>query len=142
MLFRGVMPLAKKNMKTIPSVTDAEWEIMNVVWEHGPLAARDVYARLPKANNWAYKTAKTLLSRLVAKGVLGYEQIGNSYLYHAACTREQVTRHEVRSFVSRVLQGSLRPVLAHFIEERNLSAEEVADLKKLLDGASKKRKGK
>jgi BlaI family transcriptional regulator, penicillinase repressor len=127
---------------TPPSVSNAEWEIMKVLWDHGPLAARDVYASLPENHGWAYKTAKTLLSRLVAKGAITYEQIGNSYLYKAALARSQVTRHEVRTFVDRVLDGSLAPLLAHFVNERELSDAEIADLKKLLDSRGKKGKSR
>jgi len=127
----------------LPSVSPAEWEIMKVLWDHGAMAARDVIARLPEGHGWADKTVKTLLSRLVAKGALDYEQIGNSYLYRPACTRDEVTREEVRSFVSRVLDGSLSPVLAHFIEEQKLSDQDLKQLQQLLDKANAKgKKGK
>ncbi|MGI8906971.1 MAG: BlaI/MecI/CopY family transcriptional regulator [Candidatus Sumerlaeaceae bacterium] len=131
--------MPSKPPDSLPTVTNAEWEIMKVLWEHGRLAARDVYTLLPPDHGWATKTVKTLLSRLAAKGAIDYEQIGNSYLYRAACTREQVTRAEVRSFVSRVLEGSLRPVIAHFVEEHNLSDKEISELQKLLNSAKGRR---
>ena len=107
---------------------------MKIIWEQGPLAARDVYAALPDGKEWAIKTVKTLLSRLVAKGALEYEQIGNSYLYHAAISREQVTREEMRGFINRILDGSIGPLLAHFIQEHeNLSDKEVEKLRQLLE---------
>ena len=68
-------------------LSPAEWEIMKIFWDRGPLAARDVYAQLPKKRGWAYKTVKTLLSRLVAKEALAYDQVGNSYLYRPAVDR-------------------------------------------------------
>ncbi len=71
-----------KNLPT--ALSPAEWEIMKVFWDLGPMAARDVYAALPRDCSWAYKTVKTLLSRLVAKEALAYDQIGNSYLYRPA----------------------------------------------------------
>jgi BlaI family transcriptional regulator, penicillinase repressor len=86
-----------------PLLSPAEWEVMKVLWESGPLAARDVFARLPKNRGWAYKTVKTLLSRLVAKQALAYDQIGNSYLYRAAVDREATTRQEVRSVFQRLI---------------------------------------
>lgn len=107
---------------------------MKIIWEQGPLAARDVYAALPDGKEWAIKTVKTLLSRLVAKGALEYEQIGNSYLYRSAVSREQVTREEMRGFIDRILDGSIGPLLAHFIQEHeNLSDEEVEKLRELLE---------
>ena len=59
--------------QTSPSISNAEWEVMKVLWNRGGLAARDVYAALPEGHGWAIKTVKTLLSRLVAKGVVEYE---------------------------------------------------------------------
>ena len=116
----------------------AEWEIMKILWDHGPLAARDVYARLPKESAWAYKTVKTLLSRLVAKGALAYDQIGNSYLYRPAVERQQMTRQEVRSVLQRLISEAFSPVLAQFIEEAELSPAEVRELKRCLDAKRQK----
>jgi BlaI family transcriptional regulator, penicillinase repressor len=118
---------------SVPSLSPAEWEVMKVMWDAGPLAARDVFKQLPGGHGWAYKTVKTLLSRLVAKGALAYDQIGNSYLYRAAIDREHATRQEVRSVFQRVISEACSPVLAHFIEEAELSEADIARLKRLLD---------
>ncbi len=123
--------MAKKEDAT--TLSPAEWEVMKVLWDHGCLAARDVYAALPQGNDWAYKTVKTLLARLVAKGALDYEQIGNSYLYHPAVEREAMTRQEVRSLFERIRGMTLTPVLARFIEEVPLSEEEIQHLGELLE---------
>ncbi len=119
--------------ESFQGLSAAEWEVMKIIWERGPSAARDVYAALPDEVNWASKTVKTLLSRLVAKGALDYEQIGNSYLYRAAVERESMTRHEMQGLFRRVMGAALSPVLANFIEEADLSDEEIGQLKKLLD---------
>ncbi|MBI3469148.1 MAG: BlaI/MecI/CopY family transcriptional regulator [Planctomycetes bacterium] len=116
-----------------PPLSAAEWEIMKILWEHGPLAARDVYARLPEDCGWAVKTVKTLLSRLVAKGALAYDQIGNSYLYRPAVGRQQMTRQEVRSVFQRLMSEAFSPVLAQFIDEARLSDAEIRQLKRRLD---------
>jgi BlaI family penicillinase repressor len=112
---------------------------MKVFWELGELAARDVFANLPKENGWAYKTVKTLLSRLVAKHALAYQEVGNSYLYRAIVEQDDMTRQEVRSIFQRLTNQALKPVLAHFIEEAELSDAEIRELKKQLDA---KRKGR
>jgi BlaI family penicillinase repressor len=121
-----------------PALSPAEWEIMKILWEAGPQAARDVFAKLPAKRGWAYKTVKTLLSRLVAKRALTYEQIGNSYLYRPAIDREQATRQEVRSVFQRLISEACSPVLAQFIEEADLSDVEIRQLKRKLD---EKRRG-
>lgn len=75
------MKISQNNPDSLPSISNAEWEIMKIFWDKGPMEARDVFAAIPENHGWAYKTVKTLLSRLVAKGTLDYDLIGNSYLY-------------------------------------------------------------
>jgi BlaI family penicillinase repressor len=112
---------------------------MKPIWDNGPLPARDVFAAIPEGHGWAYKTVKTLLSRLVAKGALEYEQVGNTYVYRAAHDRERMTAKEVRGFLDRVLDGSLSPILAHFIESKDLSDEDIARLRGMLDRKAESR---
>jgi BlaI family transcriptional regulator, penicillinase repressor len=119
------------------ALSPAEWDVMKVFWDHGPLAARDVFEKLPEKRDWAYKTVKTLLSRLVAKEALAYDQIGNSYLYRAVVDREALTRTEVRSVFQRLMSEASSPILAQFIEEANLSDADIKNLKRLLDGKRK-----
>jgi BlaI family transcriptional regulator, penicillinase repressor len=120
-------------------LSPAEWEVMKILWDHGPLAARDIFAHLPEKRGWAYKTVKTLLSRLVAKEALAYDQIGNSYLYRAAVDRQRMTRQEVRSIFERLISEASAPVLAQFIEEAELSDEDIRALKRQLDQKRKDR---
>lgn len=123
----------RRNPQPLPLLSPAEWEVMKVLWDEGPLAARNVIAKLPAKLGWASKTAKTLLSRLVAKGAVTYEQVGNSYLYRAAVDRQAVTRLEVRSVFQRLMSEACSPVLAHFIDEADLSDAEIRELKRRLD---------
>ena len=127
------------------ALSPAEWEIMKVLWSQGSAAARDIYAALPADNSWAYKTVKTLLSRLVAKGAINYEQVGNSYLYRPAVEQEQMTREEVRGLFRRIQGMALSPLLAHFIEEANMTEADIQELRRMLDEKHRqrpKRKGK
>ncbi|MCB2156964.1 BlaI/MecI/CopY family transcriptional regulator [bacterium] len=117
----------------LPSLSNAEWEIMKVLWQKGPMAARDVYAALPEGHGWAYKTVKTLLARLVKKEAVEYEQVGNSYLYRAACSREKVTDQEIKSFLDRVLDGSLTSFLSYFVKDANLSKKEINRIRGILE---------
>ena len=121
------------------ALSPAEWEVMKTLWDGGPLDARGVFAALPGGHKWAFQTVKTLLSRMVVKGAVAYDQVGNSYLYRAAVAREELTRHEVQSVLDRVVGAAVSPVLAHFIDEANLSDEEIQKLKRLLDEKRKKR---
>lgn len=126
-----------RKRQNVPSLAPAEWEVMKTLWDQGPMAARDVFAALPPSNDWAYKTVKTLLSRLVAKGAVDYDQVGNSYLYRPVAVREEVTLEELRGVVERIMGEAVSPVLAHFIEQADLSSDEIDQLKKQLDGKRK-----
>ena len=121
----------KKKKPSVPTVTPAEWEIMESLWKHGPQAARDVYASLPCSNSWDIKTVRTLLSRLVEKTAVGYDRIGNSYLYRAEFSRESLVCGEVQSVVDRTLGGSLSALFAGFIREEKIDAEEIEKLRQL-----------
>lgn len=124
-----------------PALSPAEWRVMTTLWERGPNDARGVFAALADDREWAYQTVKTLLSRLVAKGAVEYDQVGNSYLYRPAVPREEMTRKEVRSVFERVVGEAVSPVLAHFIDEAELSDEDIRKLQRLLDEKRKKRPG-
>ena len=126
--------MAKKSQnEQIPTVSQAEWEVMEVFWADGAHAARDVYAALSLARSWDIKTVRTLLSRLVEKGTLDYDQIGNSYLYRAAYTKDQLICGEVRNVANRTLDGSVSALFASFIREEALDVDEIKKLRKLLD---------
>lgn len=121
-------------MKRIPKVSDTEWEIMRLVWAHHPVTAADIIARLTAADaSWHPKTARTLLARLVEKGALGYEPQGRAYVYEPRVTEADCIAAASGSFVERVFGGALKPMLAHFIEQRRLSAAELDELRALLD---------
>jgi BlaI family penicillinase repressor len=132
--------MAERNASPQPALSPAEWEVMKVLWDGGPMAARDVFGKLPPDHGWAYKTVKTLLSRLVAKQALTYDQVGNSYLYRAAVDRDQMTRQEVRSVFQRLISEASSPVLAQFIDEAELSDAEIRELKRRLDEKRKQQR--
>ena len=111
----------------------AEWEVMKVIWEHGPMAARDVYSHLSDEQSWGYATVKTLLRRIVKKGWLEYDQVGNSYLYRAAVLRDKAVFAAVREFSTRVLDGVLAPFVAYFAKEKDLSPEDLDRLEEIIE---------
>ena len=97
-----------------PKLSDGEWLIMKPFWNHGAMAARDLFAALPPDHGWTYRTVKTMLGRLVRKGALTYDRVGNSYLYQAAWGREEFSKAETASFVHRIFDGALHPLLLQF----------------------------
>ena len=120
-------------MKPLPRISDAEWTVMRAVWDDHPLTANEVVERVAQSNDWSPQTVKTLLNRLVKKGALGFRQEGRAYHYYPIVAETDCVRAETRSFVQRVLNGSLTPMVAHFLEEESLTTEEIAQLRRLLD---------
>ncbi|MDO8543697.1 MAG: BlaI/MecI/CopY family transcriptional regulator [Opitutaceae bacterium] len=121
-------------MKSIPKISETEWEVMKVLWTASPLAAGEIIARLTAQDEaWHPKTAKTLLSRLVKKKALGFEKDGRAYLYHPLVKEADCVKAASDSFLDRVFGGSLTPMLAHFVERKKMSSEQIRELKRLLD---------
>ena len=115
------------------SISDAEWHVMNVVWDGQPLTAQEVIAKLKAEADWAPATVKTMLHRLVKKKVLTYQPRGNRYVYSARARRSDCVRQASRSFLERVFGGESAPLLAHFLRSSKLTADEIGELRQLLD---------
>ncbi len=133
---------AKKPSSEFPKLSEMEWEVMKPLWKHGPLAARDIFDKVPDRFGWAPETVKSMVTRLVKKGAIEYDQVGNSFLYRAAHSRGEMTRAATGSFIRRVFDGGLSPFLAQFIEDA--SEQEIALLKSELarkEGERSKKKG-
>src|SRR3954464_6551127 len=115
------------------TISDAEWQVMNVVWDSQPLTSQDVVAPLALQAEWAPATVKTMLHRLVKKGVLTYELDGNRYVYRSRVRRASCVKQAGRSFLERVFGGESASLLAHFLRSSKLSAEEISQLREMLD---------
>lgn len=115
------------------SISDAEWQVMNVIWSGQPLTAQEVITKLEDQESWAPATIKTMLHRLVKKEVLNYEKQGNHYVYRARVKRGDCIRVASRSFLERVFCGESMPLLAHFLKTSKLSPKEIAQLRQILN---------
>jgi BlaI family penicillinase repressor len=122
-----------KSTKASSAISDAEWEVMQVLWQAAPLTANDVVERVAAKNRWNPRTVKTLLNRLVKKRALGFEAEGNRYRYFPKVSREECVRSESRSFLRRVFGGETGAMLAHFVSETPLTAGEIEQLRRLLE---------
>src|SRR5881394_2719716 len=125
-------------MSALPNISEAEWEVMRVLWDRkSPITEQEIIEELVGRKYWSARTIKTLLNRLVKKSALGFEEEGKRYRYWAKASQEQCMRSESRSFLQRVFDGRPGPMLNYFVSNAKLSAEEIAELKKIL---SKKEK--
>lgn len=117
-----------------PQISDAEWEVMNVLWESSPRTAAEVAEALSERKQWNPKTVRTLLTRLVKKGALRYKEEGHRYLYRPTVSRETYIREETKSFVDRVFGGEAAPAIVHFVKTLKLTEEELDELRMVIGG--------
>ena len=120
-------------MAKVPRISEAEWQVMDVLWTRSPLAANEIVAALAARCDWEPATIKTMLNRLVKKGALKFKAQGKRYLYAPAVSRDACVRTEGRSFVDRVFGGAAGAMIAHFVEDAKLSRDEIDQLRRLLD---------
>ena len=104
--------MAKSNVELIKS----EWTILRVVWEIEPCTAPTVQEALEKEKGWAYTTVKTMMDRMVNKGLLKTEKIRKMYLYRSAITRKKACKSEITNTVKRAFNGGLSPMMQFMLE--------------------------
>ena len=124
-------------MAKLPQISDAEWDVIKVLWDRGEASAQDVTEALAVGRNWRPQTVKTLLNRLVKKGAVAYAEEGRRFIYRPKVSRDAVARAESRSFLSRVFDGAVTPALVHFLKLGNLSSADIDQLKRMLDQETK-----
>ncbi len=125
--------MSNRGGQAISRISDAEWRVMQVLWDESPLSASQVVDRLGDEPDWSPRTVKTMLGRLVQKGALTYTEEGNKYLYRPAVARSACLRDASKSFLSRVFSGDTRLLLAHLVEAGKLSSEDIQMLKQTLE---------
>ena len=115
------------------ALSRAEWKVMKIVWRRGRAAARDVVAQAAAAHDWRPSTVKTLLKRLVDKGHLKATRVGNSFLYEPVETALPSLQRAADSLLEHAVDGLAGPLLVHLVKRSRLGAEEIAELRALLD---------
>lgn len=113
-------------------VSESEKLVMEVLWQESPLSSLDVVTRLSN-QDWNEKTVKTFLNRLVKKQVLSYQKDGRRYLYSPLIERETFLKQESDGFLKKVFKGDMKELLATFVDNKQLSADELDYLKTLLE---------
>jgi len=113
-------------------LTAGEWTIMQAVWENQPCAAPTVQELLQKQKGWHYSTVKTLMDRMVTKGLLSAEKIRNLTLYRSAVTRKQAQKGEITRAVKRAFDGALTPMMQFLVDTNQLSQEQLRELEVLI----------
>ena len=119
--------------KELPQLTPAELEVMKVLWACDGLSAREIHEQLGEQQQWAYSTTRTTVERMVRKRLVDKRAFHGLHIYSASVSRARGLARIVRNFAAQVLESSHVPVVSLFAESGNLSEEEIAELRELLD---------
>jgi len=125
--------------KPAVELTQAEWEIMKVVWEKEPCAAGTVQETMAKKRDRAYSTVKTTMDRMAEKGFLQIERIRNLQLFRSCVSEVDAKRGEFRKMLKRAFNGALTPMMQFLIEHEGLSKKQASQLRKLVNKAEKRK---
>ena len=121
------------------NISESEWMVMEVLWDSAPQTAQEVTQALRSTKNWADNTVRTLLTRLVKKGALAAKANASGVrIFLPKVSREACIRAESESFMERLFGGAAKPLLLHFAKNSDLSAQDVEELKRLLDESVKR----
>ena len=122
-------------------LTEAEWLIMNALWDKYPATARDIAQRLPEGVSWAYTTIKTMLARLADKKAVSQSKKGNTSVYEPIVSREKARRSALRMLANQAFDGAFGPLMHFLLEDQKLTAKQRQELIEIL-AKNRKRKGK
>ena len=122
-------------------LTEAEWTIIKAVWEDEPCSAPAIQEKLLKLTGWTYSTVRTLMDRMVGKGLLRATKSGKLTLYRTAVTREQAQRGELLYALKHAFNGALTPMVQCLLDTNEVSREELDQIKQLI-AAHEKAAGK
>jgi predicted transcriptional regulator len=117
-----------------PRPTDAELEILNVLWQRGPSTVREVYEEINENKNTGYTTVLKMLQIMMEKGLVQRDEAQRAHVYKARLAQEQTQRHIVTDLLKRVFNGSAaRLVMQALACEERTSAEELSKIRQILD---------
>jgi len=120
--------MAKKPVE----LTEAEWTIIKAVWEGEPCSAPAIQEQLHPRTAWTYSTVRTLMDRMVGKGLLCAEKVGHGTVFRSAVTREQAQRGELLYALKHAFNGALTPMLQCLLDTGDLSARDLAEIEALI----------
>ena len=125
-----------------PSIelTESEWTIIKAVWDHEPCAAPAIQEKLHQQTAWTYSTVRTLMDRMVGKGLLTAEKVRNLTLYRSVVTREQAQRGELFYTLKHAFNGALTPMVQCLLDTRSLSVDELEKLESVIKAKKKSAK--
>ena len=111
-------------MGKLPKISDAEWEVMKIIWALGEATSSEIIEELKGKQPWKSTTVKSLIS---------FKKLGKEYFYFPLVSEEECIKEESNSFIKKVFNGSLNEMILNFVKSYNLTKEDINDLRSLLD---------
>ncbi|HJC34917.1 BlaI/MecI/CopY family transcriptional regulator [Mediterraneibacter glycyrrhizinilyticus] len=124
-------------MHALPHISEAEFEVMKIVWKSAPINTNEITERLLKTTSWSAKTIQTLIKRLVTKGALTYEKQGRVFVYTPLVEENEYISQQSNSFIKRFYDGDISAMLSAYLENNQLSETELNHLRSLLSKKSR-----
>ena len=125
-------------MRELTQISEAEFEVMKVVWKYAPINTNEITEKLTQTTNWSPKTIQTLIKRLVSKKALTYEKQSRVFVYTPLIKEDEYIRRESNTFLNRFYDGNITSMLVSYIEDDKLSETEIDTLRSLLSEKQKK----
>lgn len=125
-------------MGELPQISDAEFEVMDVIWKFAPISTNEITDRLARTKDWSPKTIYTMLSRLEKKGVIVHEKKSRVFVYTPCVRKEQYIEAESRTLADRFFYGAMNRMVVSFLDQKELSSEDLDELQRILDRKRKK----
>jgi len=119
-------------------LSQAEWQIMNALWEKHPATAREIMARLPQGVKWAYTTLKTMLSRLVEKEAVSEHKQSNTSIYEPLVSQRKARLSAFRLLLDQSFDGAMGPLMHFMLQEQKLNDKQKKELIEILGNESEK----
>lgn len=120
-------------MRKLPQISEAEYEVMKIVWKYAPISTNEITEKLLKTTAWSPKTIQTLIKRLVTKGALAYEKQSRMFVYTPLVDENEYLRQESSSFLERFYNGDITTMVSAYIADEKLSEAEIEHLRSILE---------
>lgn len=112
-------------MSKLPQISEAEFEVMKVIWKYAPISTNEVTEKLTQTTDWSPKTIQTMLKRLVTKKALTYEKQSRVFVYTPLVPETEYIRQESNSFLNKYYNGNIVSMLTSYLEDDKLSKTEL-----------------
>lgn len=123
-------------MTKLPQISEAEFEVMKIIWKYAPVSTNEVTEKLTKTTDWSPKTIQTMLKRLVNKKAITYEKHSRVFVYTPLVQEKEYIQQESSTFLNRFYNGNLVSMVSSNLKDEHLSETDLTALRRLLSDTS------